>query len=93
MAQAYAFAIIGNAGIGYCLAALLLADRAKHVIITSRSIEKGKAAMADLLAMGQPGTVDMIQLEVTSPTSIGAAARIVEEKYGRLVIYSYQINL
>lgn len=75
----------GNGGIGYCLASLLIADASKHVIITSRSVEKGEAALKELQALKQPGTVEMLQLDVTNPDSIKKLAEEVEKKYGRYV--------
>ena len=75
----------GNGGIGYETAAQLLADPSKHVIIGSRSTEKGEAAVKDLQARGHPGSVELLHLDMKSHESIAAAAKTVEEKYGRYV--------
>ena len=72
-----------NGGIGFELAAQLLADSTKHVLPGSRSIEKGEAAVTDLQSRNLPGTVELLQLDVASEESISAAAKSVESKYGR----------
>ncbi|KAK3684481.1 hypothetical protein LTR37_020229 [Vermiconidia calcicola] len=74
----------GNSGIGYSLAEQLLVDKTKHVIITSRSIEKGDAALKALQDLKQPGSVEVMQLQLTDPNSIAALANKVQEKHGRL---------
>lgn len=73
----------GNAGIGFELASQLLADKSKHVIIGSRSTEKGGAAVQDLQSRNQPGTVEMVQLDVNDPKSIEAAAQKVGDVHAR----------
>lgn len=72
-----------NAGIGFELASQLIADKLKHVIIGSRSLEKGEAALKDLQSRNSPGTVEMVQLDVDQRESIEAAARKVEKDHGR----------
>lgn len=73
----------GNAGIGFELASQLIADKSKHIIIGSRSIEKGEAAIKDLRARNRPGNVEMVQLDTTQRVSIEAAAKKVESDHGR----------
>lgn len=73
----------GNSGIGFEVAAQLLTDKTKHVILGSRSLEKGEAAIKDLQSRNLPGTVELLQLDVTDPQSIEAAAKTVESKHGR----------
>ena len=75
----------GNGGIGYETAAQLLADQSKHVIIGSRSVEKGEAAVKDLQSRGHSGSVEFVQVDMKSHESIAAAAKTVEEKHGRYV--------
>jgi NAD(P)-dependent dehydrogenase (short-subunit alcohol dehydrogenase family) len=53
------------------------------VLLGSRSLGKGKAALDDLKALGLPGIVDVVQLDVTSEQSVAEAAKQVNEKYGR----------
>ncbi|GAB1742874.1 hypothetical protein NU219Hw_g8579t1 [Hortaea werneckii] len=74
----------GNSGIGFEVAAQLLADNTKHVILGSRSLEKGEAAVKDLKSPNLPGSVELLQLDITDPKSIEAAAKTVESKHGKL---------
>jgi NAD(P)-dependent dehydrogenase (short-subunit alcohol dehydrogenase family) len=60
-------------------------DASKHVLLGSRSLEKGKAAVEELQARNKPGTVELIQVDVDSDESIAAAAKEVEQKHGRYV--------
>jgi NAD(P)-dependent dehydrogenase (short-subunit alcohol dehydrogenase family) len=73
-----------NSGIGFGLAALLIEDPSKLVILCSRSVSKGEAALKDLQARNLPGSVELLQLDVTDEKSIAAAAKKVEETHGRL---------
>lgn len=73
----------GNGGIGFELASQLLADSSKHVLLGSRSAEKGEAAVKDLQSRNQPGTVELLQVDVANEESIIAAAKEVESKHGR----------
>lgn len=75
-----------NAGIGFELASQLIADKLKHVIIGSRSFEKGEAALKDLQSRNQPGSVEMVQLNVDQRESIEAAAQKVEAQHGRYAV-------
>ena len=78
--------VAGNSGIGFSLATLLIADSSKHVIIASRSVEKGEAALKELQALKQPGVIEMLQLEVSDPNSIAELAQKIEKQHGRSVI-------
>ena len=75
-----------NSGIGFALATLLVEDSSKHVIISSRSTEKGEAALKELKGLELPGSVELLQLDVTSASSIEAAAKSVENYHGRYVV-------
>jgi NAD(P)-dependent dehydrogenase (short-subunit alcohol dehydrogenase family) len=66
---------IANGGIGFELAAPLLADASKHVLLGSGSVEKGKAALRDLQSLKLPGTVELLQVDVNKEESIASAAR------------------
>lgn len=72
-----------NAGIGFELASQLLADKMKHVIMGSRSIEKGEKALKDLRSRNLPGSIEMVQLDIDRRESIEAAAKKVEGTHGR----------
>jgi hypothetical protein len=74
-----------NGGIGFELAAQLLADATNFVLLGSRSIEKGKTATQDLKARNLAGNVEMVQIDVDSEESVEAAAKEVGEKCGRYV--------
>ncbi|MCJ1308205.1 hypothetical protein MMC25_001858 [Agyrium rufum] len=73
-----------NGGIGFELARQLLADSTKIILLGSRSSEKGEAAVKELQSHKQPGTVELLQVDVASQDSITAAAKKVESSYGRL---------
>ncbi len=74
---------IANGGIGFELAVQLVADSSKHVILCSRSTEKGEKALKEVQALGKPGGVELLQLDVDDEESIEHAAKIVSEKHGR----------
>ncbi|KAF4549226.1 Short chain dehydrogenase-like protein 9 [Elsinoe fawcettii] len=74
----------GNVGIGFELARQLLADSTKHILLGSRSLQRGEAAIKELESDKQPGTVELLELDVSQEDSINAAAKLVESKHGRL---------
>jgi NAD(P)-dependent dehydrogenase (short-subunit alcohol dehydrogenase family) len=69
--------------------AQLLSDSSNHILLGSRSAEKGEAAIKDLQSREQPGTVELLQVDVAIEESITAAAKWVESKHGRYA----QLNL
>jgi NAD(P)-dependent dehydrogenase (short-subunit alcohol dehydrogenase family) len=83
----------GNGGIGLELASQLLADSTKHVLLGSRSVEKGQAAVKELQSQGKPGTVELVQVDVASEASIAAAAKDVEAKHGRYTKLNLAISM
>ncbi|KAF2148609.1 NAD(P)-binding protein, partial [Myriangium duriaei CBS 260.36] len=74
----------GSSGIGLSLATMLIADESKHVIITSRSSEKGQAVLHRLKALKQPGIIEMFQLELSNPHSITNLGERLRRDYGRI---------
>ncbi|KAF4637486.1 hypothetical protein G7Y89_g594 [Cudoniella acicularis] len=76
---------MSNGGIGFELASQLLSEPSKHVLLGSRSAEKGEIAIKDLESRELPGTVELLQLDVASDESISAAAKAVENKHGRYI--------
>lgn len=72
------------------MASQLMANKLNHVIIGSRSTEKGNAALKDLQGRGHPGSAEMVQLDVDSYESISKAAKTVEEKHGKYVTARFQ---
>ncbi|HEY8574920.1 MAG TPA: SDR family NAD(P)-dependent oxidoreductase [Devosia sp.] len=69
-----------NQGIGLQIATDLVAN-GLTVLLASRNFERGQAAAATIA-----GDVHPIQLDVTDPASIQAAASQVEQQFGRLDI-------
>jgi NAD(P)-dependent dehydrogenase (short-subunit alcohol dehydrogenase family) len=70
-----------NRGIGLAVAQGLAASGAT-VLVAARAIEAGERAAAGIRATG--GAARAVQLDVTDPASIQAAARTVDGAYGRL---------
>jgi hypothetical protein len=68
-----------NGGIGF----ELLASPTNLVLLGSRSLDKGSAALQDLKSRNLPGTVDLVHIDVDSDESIHKAAHEVEKKHGR----------
>ncbi|KAF3768867.1 hypothetical protein M406DRAFT_98787 [Cryphonectria parasitica EP155] len=73
-----------NSGIGLELASQLLAVPSKHVLLGSRSVEKGEAAVKNLQSRDLSGTVELLHLDIADAHSIEAAAQTVTDKHGRL---------
>lgn len=71
----------GNKGIGREIAAQL-ADLGHTIVIGARSLERGEATAAELRAAG--GNVTAVALDVTDSESVAAAAKTVQEQFGRL---------
>ncbi|KAF1962607.1 NAD(P)-binding protein [Byssothecium circinans] len=74
-----------NSGIGFELAAQLL-EKGNHVLMGSRSIDRGAAALKDLQSRAFSGTAELIPLDMTDDTTISAAASTISSKHGRLDI-------
>ncbi|KAK6955987.1 hypothetical protein Daesc_003634 [Daldinia eschscholtzii] len=76
-----------NNGIGYETVAALSAASAKfHVLLGSRSSEKGHKALEELRATrgnSLQGPISVIQLDVTDRNSINAAKQQIEDQLGR----------
>lgn len=73
----------GAEGIGLAIAERYAAEGAK-VIIASRNVEAGAAAVADLAAKGL--TVDFVQTDVTKFSDLTALAAQIEKTHGRLEV-------
>jgi len=74
-----------NGGIGFESAAALIASSATyHVIIGSRSLSKGQTALSELQSRKSPGSLSLLQLDVTDTDSIAKAAETVGREFGRL---------
>lgn len=75
-----------NGGVGFELAAQLMAKDSYHVLLGSRSPEKGNAAVKVLQSRSLPGSVELIVIDVTSDESIEGAATTVQNNHGKLDI-------
>ncbi len=73
-----------NKGIGFETARQLAKSGGVHVLLASRDHAKGIAAALQL--QGEGLDVTALTLDVTNPTSIAAAAKTIEAKYGRVDI-------
>ena len=77
-----------NSGVGFATAQVIATTDASppyHVIMASRNMKNGESACSEI-AHGKDlhGTVSPLQLDVTDPSSIAAAVKYIEEKFGRL---------
>ena len=77
---------LANSGIGFELAAQLLQRGSYHVLVGSRSTQKGATALKDLQSRNYPGTAELLTLDVTDDSTITAAASSVEKTHGKLDI-------
>lgn len=77
-----------NSGIGFDSSAAITASSPKyHVIMGSRSTEKGEKALAEVRARKEiQGSLSLIKLDVTNEESIAAAVKEIESSLGRLDI-------
>ena len=55
-----------------------------HVLVGSRSTEKGDAAVQDLQSRNLPGSAEMLPIDVTNDDTINRAAATVEREHGKL---------
>ncbi|MCJ1457988.1 hypothetical protein MMC28_008357 [Mycoblastus sanguinarius] len=76
----------GNNGIGFETCMLLASQPQYHVIMGSRSLEKGQAALAHIQSRNLAGSISLVQLDVTSDASIDAARKEVASQWGHLDI-------
>ena len=63
-----------------------MAKGSYHVLMGSRSSEKGNAAVQELQSRNLPGSVEMIPLDVTDDNTIERAANSVHRDHGKLDI-------
>lgn len=73
-----------NSGIGLELAAQLMQKHGYHVLVCSRSIAKGEAAVKGLQSRSLPSTCELLQLDQTDDESIARAVKDVETAHGRI---------
>lgn len=71
-----------NGGIGYETTRAIVASSSDyHVIMGSRSLEKGQKALSDLQKQNPKGSLSLLQLDVTDQESISIAAAKVEKDF------------
>ncbi|KAL4874953.1 hypothetical protein BJY04DRAFT_224467 [Aspergillus karnatakaensis] len=76
-----------TSGIGYETSyALAAASPNNHVLMGSRSLEKGQKALADLQSRNPAGTLALIHLDVTDDSTIAAAVETITTTHGVLDI-------
>lgn len=74
-----------NGGIGFDTAALLASISSNnHVLVGSRNITKGEAAIDRMVQRNLKGTVSLVQLDADDDASINSAVQHIEEEFGRL---------
>lgn len=74
-----------NGGVGYeTTLAIAAASPKYHVIMGSRSPEKGEKALSEAQKQNLKGSLSLIQLDVTDEKSISAAAARVEKDFGHI---------
>ncbi|RDW61488.1 hypothetical protein BP5796_11380 [Coleophoma crateriformis] len=74
-----------NQGVGFETAKnLLLSDVRYHILLGSRDITKGNEAVAKMQGFPTKGTVEVVQIDVSSDESVDAAAKHVQETHARL---------
>lgn len=76
-----------NTGIGYETVKILLqSERAYHIILGSRSLEKGESALAELQkeVPSTASSLEVIQVDVADDDSIIGAFNSIKEKHGLL---------
>ncbi|KAF3764493.1 hypothetical protein M406DRAFT_70969 [Cryphonectria parasitica EP155] len=78
----------GNSGIGYETVALLSKESADyHVLMGSRSVEKGQKALEDMKSAhgdSLKGTISVVQIDVSDEKSILALKDHIETQFGKL---------
>lgn len=85
----------GNAGIGLALCKQLLVENGCYVYLCSRSVEKGRAAVASILegaAEDCQSRLELVQLDVSSDESVAAAAATVQESLAGAKLYGLVNN-
>ena len=76
----------GNNGIGFETCALFASQPQYHVIMGSRSLEKGQIALTQIQSRNPAGSISLVQLDITSDSSIDAARKSVESQWCHLDI-------
>ncbi|KAF1943949.1 NAD(P)-binding protein [Clathrospora elynae] len=75
-----------NSGIGFEIAHQLLAKGTYHVLLGSRSTQKGSAALQELQSRNLSGVIELVHLDVQSDEHISEVATFITQKHGKLDI-------
>ena len=83
-----------NVGLGYEIAKKLLQDHSDrfYILLGSRNVEKGTAAMNELHNQGYT-SCEVLNIENTNENLIKEAVEIVEQKFGRLDVLHVNVIL
>ncbi|EXJ71344.1 uncharacterized protein A1O5_05151 [Cladophialophora psammophila CBS 110553] len=74
-----------NQGIGFeCVKKLAAEQVDYHLLLGSRSLDRGKEATRSIADLARGTSVEPLELDVDDDDSIARAAKLVEEKFGRL---------
>ena len=76
-----------NSGIGYeTVKALAQSPRAYHILLGSRSLDRGAAAMNSIQSevADSLSSIELLEIDVSSDDSIQQAHNEIEERFGRL---------
>ena len=84
----------GNAGIGYALCKLLVIEHGCYVYMGCRNATKGKAAIEALAKEDArcKDKIELVEVDVSKPASITAAAETVKGKLGNEKLYALVNN-
>ena len=72
----------GNSGIGLALCERLAAESCCHVYMGSRCLDKGNAALASIVEAHPDAVrnIEVVQCDVSDPSSVTAAADVIKKK-------------
>ena len=73
-----------NWGIGFDLAAQLMAKGSYHILAGTNSFTAGQAAIKNLESRELPGSIELVQIDNSNDNSIGRAATTILGNHARL---------
>ena len=92
--QRRVFVTGGNAGIGLALCKQLASEDGCYVYMGSRSLERGAEALKSIVAQvpSCDGKIEVVQVDVSDPSSITTAAATLKERLGTEKLYALVNN-
>lgn len=81
----------GNAGIGFALCSQL-AEKGCHVYLCSRNIDKGMAAVQQIMDQQPAAKVELVPCDTSCDKSVAGAAGLVKESLGGDALYAIVNN-